>query len=156
MKKAIVFVLVIAALAVAPLAAQDFTAPKSQFLSFGVGAGIGYDFDASDIVATPSFTVDFAVIDKLSIGIVINTEALTGLSVSYSFLDTLGATIGIGLYGSGGSDAGISLGAYYDLFGGRSDRGLATSLRLGFGYSAPVDDFGRGMLLFTTTVSFGI
>jgi hypothetical protein len=153
MKKAIVFILVIAALAAAPLVAQDFTAPKAQFLSFGVGAGIGYDVADSDIAATPSFTVDFAVIDKLSIGIVVNTAALTGLSLSYSFLDTIGATIGIGVYDS---SAGISLGAYYDLFGGRSAKGLATSLRLGFSYSADVTAFAEGKLLFTTTVSFGI
>ena len=156
MKRLFLMLLITGFLALLPLAAQDFSQPKPQFLSFSLGVPVGINIDSSDLTGGGSFGFDLAVADNFSVGINVLRVGATYamLQAAYNFTPMLGAVLSVGT-ASGGMAAGI--GIYADLLARRSaTTGIASALRLRFDYVAPTNDFGKGNLLFTTGFSFGL
>jgi hypothetical protein len=153
----------------------DLTSTAPQFFSFDIGAGVGYALDtkwADQIKGVTVVGFKVAVIDNLEVGIdTLSTIATSGtydptfvgLRIGYRFTPTLGAAIGIGKAavlggtGDGGpGSAGISLGAFYDIFANRSSNGIATALKIRVDYVAETNNVAKGVLLFTPVFTLGL
>jgi hypothetical protein len=167
MAKKYLLVLVLAGVLAGGIFAQeagglDFTSTTPQFFSFDLGAGVGYNLDASELIGATVVGFKVAVIDNMEIGVdVLNPSAsgatFTGLRIGYRFTPALGAAIGIGGANIGiNTSTGISLGVFYDLFANRSKNGVATALKVRIDYVAPTSDVAKGALFFTPVFTFGL
>jgi hypothetical protein len=168
MKRLSLVVFLVAAMAVLPLAAQDFSSPKAQFISFSLGVPVGYSLAGEDIAAGQNLGLSFAIIDNLQIGYdhvsvtaagtTPSTLAYNLIRVAYSFTDTFGAAVSFGSGGVSGaaSTAATGIGAYADLFQKRAPIGFAYGIRIRVDYLANTDAFGDGTLAFGLGVNFGL
>jgi hypothetical protein len=180
MKKFVLLVLLAAVVFVLPVAAQNFSSPKAQFISFSLGVPVGYNINTEEIAAGRNLGINFAIIDNLLVGydyLYIANKA-TGtpandastynlIRLAYSFTDNFGAAVSFGSHtdngtpGGGGAPvyvttAAAGFGAYADFFQNRSSIGFAYGFRLRVDYLAPTADFGKGALLFGIGANFGI
>jgi hypothetical protein len=172
MKRLYFVLLLVAVIFVLPAAAQDFTSPKAQFISFNLGVPVGYNINTERFAAGRNLGLDFAIIDNLRIGYdhVFIANEVTGtpandnsaynlLRIAYSFTDTFGAAVSFGSHTTTvgpATVAAVGLGAYGDLFQNRSSVGFTYGLRIRIDYLARTADFGKGALLFGIGANFGI
>jgi hypothetical protein len=159
-KLLLVFALAVG-LMVGTVTAQDAGQSETfQFVNFnfGVTAGYSLDDDPNDgLVGAVNFGIDFAVFDKLQIGIDVfkgNVIDFTGLHLGYAITPKLVAGIGIGA--SSTPTTAVTLGISYNIFGGKSEVGIFHALKLRADYIVPnVGDFGKGTIGITLGASFG-
>jgi hypothetical protein len=173
--KRLYFVLLLAvAVFVLPVAAQDFTSPKAQFISFNLGVPIGYNINTEKFAAGRNLGIDFAIIDNLRIGYdhvyIANEDPASPpvegrstynlLRIAYSFTDTFGAAVSFGSHTNAATAPvtvpAVGLGVYGDLFQNRSSIGFTYGFRLRVDYLARTEDFGKGAFLFGIGANFGI
>jgi hypothetical protein len=141
--------------------AQDAGSSETfQFVNFnfGVMAGLSLADSPNDgLVGAVNFGVDFAVFDKLQVGIDVFQGAANvnfrGLHLGYAISPTLVAGIGIG---AGDDGTAVTLGIGYNIFGGKSERGIFHALKLRADYIiSDLDDFAKGVIGITLGASFG-
>jgi opacity protein-like surface antigen len=160
-----VFVLLAVLVAVAlPVAAQDFSSPNPQYITFNLGVVLGPEFaDDGGFAGGSNFGFDFAILDQLTVGFeristvsngnISVTRDYNGLRLGYSFTPLIGAALG---FGTNGTDDSITLGLFANLLGGRGSYGITHNLKLRVDYVAAVDALDEGALLFIVGYSFGI
>ncbi|MDR1210669.1 MAG: hypothetical protein LBK40_00400 [Spirochaetaceae bacterium] len=176
MMKRLVVLLVVLAAVVLPAAAQDFSSPTPQFISFNLGVAVGPELtDDGGFAGGYNFGFDFFVLDGLSVGFdrittgsngdFPVTRDYNGLRLGYKFTPVIGAALGFGsadyTYTGTGSLNGVepetfTLGLFADVLSKRSEVGIAHSLKLRIDYVAPFEELAEGALIFIVGLSFGV
>jgi opacity protein-like surface antigen len=173
MMKRLLVLLVVLAAVVLPAAAQDFSSPTPQFISFNLGVAIGPELnDDGGIAGGYNFGFDFFVLDTLSVGFDrITTDsngtggaaiarAYNGLRLGYKFTPVIGAALGFGATDAaifaGADPETITLGLFADVLTKRSAAGIAHGLKLRIDYVAPFNELDNGGLLFIVGLNFGV
>jgi hypothetical protein len=167
MKKMIFAFVLLAALVVTPVVAQDFTSAKPQFFSLSFGIPIGYDLETEETVAGQNFTLTFAVLDNFTVGFdrfalasEVGEVTANFLRMAYSFTDDFGAAFGYGTMSDGAplptTSSAISIGAFANLFQNRTSLGLTNAISLRLDYLAQTENFGDGAVLFTLGATLGL
>ncbi|MCL2293601.1 MAG: hypothetical protein FWC36_01865 [Spirochaetes bacterium] len=162
MKKTLLICILLAAFVIMPAAAQDFTSARPQFLSFSFGVPIGFsaNSDVDGVLAGQNFSLNFTVIENLTVGIdkfIVEGDGFgydaIFMRIAYLFTDEFGASIS---FGDAGGEAGIGFGAFANLFQNRTRLGLTHAIQLRLDYLAQTDNFGDGVMLFTIGASLGL
>jgi hypothetical protein len=83
-------------------------------------------------------------------------NVFSGLHLGYAISPTLVAGIGIGSSCSTSPTAAVTMGIGYNIFGGKSERGIFHALKLRADYIVPkLDKFAEGIIGITLGASFG-
>jgi len=162
LKRTIVFISLLAMIAVFPVIAQQDSGAKPGVFALRIGLPIGYDLNSEDMTTGLNFGIDFAVLDQLAVGydyMSVNGDTANLLRFSYTLLTQpagcVGMAFGIGSVDNGSPETGMSIGAFWTPFQHRSAQGLAYGLNMRFDYIAQATNFGDGKILFTLGTYFG-